>query len=73
MTVSRESPALTATSLPVWLANSSPIGARVAPSDRHAGQDQRTGVDLVGLHLGVGILLLDEGAERFGVDGFVGE
>ena len=46
--------------------------ARVAAAHRDAGQDQRAGVDLVGIDLGVLVLLLDEGAERVGVDGLAG-
>jgi len=33
-----------------------------------AGQDQRAGVDLIGIDHGVAILLVDEGAERRGVE-----
>ena len=47
-------------------------GAGVLPLHRDAGEDQRAGVDLVGIDLGVGIFLLDEGAERVGVDGVLG-
>ena len=47
-------------------------GAGVLPLHRDAGQDQRAGVDLVGIDLGVGVFLLDEGAERLGVDGVLG-
>ena len=46
--------------------------ARVAAAHRDAGQDQRAGVDLVGIDLGVLVLARDEGAERVGVDGFLG-
>ena len=42
--------------------------ARVAPAHRDAGEDQRAGVDLVGIDVGVLVLALDEGAERLGVD-----
>ena len=45
--------------------------ARVAAAHGDAGQDQRPGVDLLGLHLRVLILLADERAERVRVDGFV--
>ena len=44
--------------------------ARVSAAHRDAGEDQRAGIDLVRIDLGVGVLFLDEGAERFGVDGF---
>ena len=42
--------------------------AGVAPAHGDAGQDQRAGVDLVGIDLGVLVLLLDEGAELGRVD-----
>ena len=41
---------------------------RVAPAHRDAGQDQRAGIDLLGVDLGIAVLALDEGAERCGVD-----
>ena len=47
-------------------------GARVLALHRDAGEDQRAGVDLVGIDLGVGVFLGDEGAERLGVDGVLG-
>ena len=47
-------------------------GARIAPAHRDAGEDQRAGVDLVGIDLGVLVLLGDEGAERVGVDRLLG-
>ena len=46
--------------------------AGVAPAHRDAGEDQRAGVDLVGIDIGVLVLLLDEGAERLGVDLLLG-
>ena len=69
ITVSRLSPAETATSLPACAANSSPMARALLPPHRDAGEDQRAGVDLVRIDLGVGVLLGDEGAERLGVDG----
>ena len=42
--------------------------ARVAAAHRDAGQDQRAGVDLLRVDLGVHVLALDESAERRGVD-----
>ena len=47
-------------------------GARVAAPYRHAGQDQRAAVDLLGPHLGQRVLALDEGLQRRRVDAFVG-
>ena len=44
----------------------------LVPLHRDAGEDQRAGIDLVGIDLGVVIFLLDEGAERLGVDGVLG-
>ena len=46
--------------------------ACIAAADGDTGQDQRAGVDLVGIGLGVLVLLLDKGAERLGVDGLTG-
>ena len=43
--------------------------ARIAAADRDAGQDQGAGVDLVRVDHGVFVLLLEERAERVGVDG----
>ena len=42
--------------------------ARIAAAHRDAGEDQRAGVDLVGIDHRVLVLLADEGAERVGVD-----
>jgi hypothetical protein len=36
----------------------------IAAAHRDAGQDQRAGIDLVGIDLGVFVLLGDESAER---------
>ena len=41
---------------------------RVAAPHRDPGEDQRAGVDLVGIDHGVFVLLLEERAERIGVD-----
>ena len=46
--------------------------AGIAPAHRDAGEDQRAGIDLVRIDLGVPVLPLDEGAERVGVDLFLG-
>ena len=46
--------------------------AGVAPAHRHAGEDQRAGVDLVRIDIGVLVLALDEGAERLRVDLLLG-
>ena len=64
ITVSRLSPAQTATSLPAWRGEQFADLARIAPAHRHAGEDQRAGVDLVRIDIGALVLLLDEGAER---------
>ncbi len=45
---------------------------RVAPPHGDAGQDQRAGIDLVRIDLGVLVLAFDEGAERIGVDRLFG-
>ena len=50
-TVSRLSPALTATNLPACAAKSSPIARALLRRDRDAGEDQRAGVDLLGIDL----------------------
>ncbi len=42
---------------------------RILPPHRDTGEDQRAGIDLVRLDLGVLVLARDEGAERIGVDG----
>jgi SAM-dependent methyltransferase len=47
-------------------------GARISPPHRDAGQDQRAGVDLIGIDIGALVLSLDEGAERLRVDLFLG-
>ena len=56
--------------MPAWPREQFADRARVAPAHRDAGEDQRAGVDLVGIDIGVRVLLLDEGAERVGVDLF---
>ncbi len=42
--------------------------ARIAAAHRDPGEDQRAGVDLVGIDLGVRVLAGDERAERVGID-----
>ncbi len=46
--------------------------SRIAAADRDAGEDQRAGVDLVGIDHGVFVLLLEERAQRVGVDLILG-
>jgi hypothetical protein len=46
--------------------------AGIAPAHGNAGEDQRAGVDLVGIDIGALVLSLDEGAERLRVDLFLG-
>ena len=46
--------------------------ARIAAAHGDAGQDQRAGVDLVRIDVGGLVLVLDEGAERLGVDLLLG-
>ena len=46
--------------------------AGIAPAHGDAGQDQRAGVDLVRIDVGGLVLVLDEGAERLGVDLLLG-
>ena len=59
----------TATKRPACAREQFADAPRVLPPHRDAGQDQRAGIDLVGIDLGVAILAGDESAERFGIDG----
>ena len=45
-----------------------PDASRIAPPHRNAGQNERAGIDLLGIDFGVAVLPLDKRAERLGVD-----